>query len=523
MSLVRSGLEMTALTTRQRDILRILLDTDTPLGTAEIASQMNISARQVNYSLKGVKTWLAQQKIQLKVIPGVGVELVCSPEQTQRLQSEFGSNSNLQLILSAGQRQQLIALILLSSDEPLILSQLQQLARISRATILKDLDEVENWLDSWHMVLVRKPNFGIVVEAGELIRQQALAALMWGDIPFSEPLTEMSHTMGLHFLLESDAGLLPIVDYANDILHSWNTQRVIGQVAYAEEQLGGRFTDDAVLHLTLVFAILTARVQSAHHIAVEEETLNWLQTLPVWPVARMISKRLGWHPSGEWRDTDIAGISMQLLAAPRNETWPGDLARDQADTQLIDHLVEHICTAYDQPALCDDRTLRDGLVNHIVPACMRQRFHLWFPSALTDADLPKQFDLEHKVAGQLAVIVRNETGLELPDGELNNLALLLRAAFIRTRPHQLRRVIVVCPSGMATAQLLIARLGARFPRIGTLKVVSLRELNAEIAASAELILTTVPLSKSLTEKFKVIQVHPLLMPEDIDAITQFLT
>jgi len=105
---------MTALTTRQRDILRILLDTDTPLGTAEIASRMNISARQVNYSLKGVKTWLAQQRIQLKVVPGVGVELVCSPEQTHRLQAEFGSNSNLQLTLSVGHRR-----LLRRSPQPL--------------------------------------------------------------------------------------------------------------------------------------------------------------------------------------------------------------------------------------------------------------------------------------------------------------------------------------------------------------------------------------------------------------------
>lgn len=514
---------MAALTTRQRDILRILLETKVPLGTAEIASKMNISSRQVNYSLKGVKTWLAQQRIPLNVTPGVGIELNCTPEQSLKLQHEFDSKSNLQLILSAGQRQQLIALILLSSDEPWILSQLQQLGRISRATILKDLDEVESWLDSWQMKLIRKPNFGIIIEAEELSRQQALAALMWGDIPFSEPLTEMSHMEGLHFLLESDVDLLPIVDFASKIIHDWNTQRVIGQVAYAEEQLGGRFTDDAVLHLTLVFAILTARVQGGHHIDVGDDTLNWLQPLPVWPVARMISKRLGWHPSGDWRNTEIAAISMQLLAAPRNQTWPGDLNRDQSDKLLIDRLVAHICQVYEQPALCEDRTLRDGLVNHIIPACMRQRFHLWFPSTLTDADLPKHFNIEHKVAGQLAVIVQKQTGLDLPDSEVNNLALLLRASYIRNRPHNLQRVIVVCPSGMATAQLLAARLGARIPQIGPLKVVSLRELNNEIAASAELILTTVPLSESITEKFNVIQVHPLLMPEDIDAITQFLT
>jgi hypothetical protein len=40
---------------------------------------------------------------------------------------------------------------------------------------------------------------------------------------------------------------------------------------------------------------------------------------------------------------------------------------------------------------------------------------------------------------------------------------------------------------------------------------------------ADLILTTVPLPRQYAHSPKVIQVHPLLMPEDIDAITQYLS
>ena len=45
---------------------------------------------------------------------------------------------------------------------------------------------------------------------------------------------------------------------------------------------------------------------------------------------------------------------------------------------------------------------------------------------------------------------------------------------------------------MATAQLLVARLKARFPRMGKFRVVSLRELDQEILILLELIITTVP-------------------------------
>jgi len=115
------------------------------------------------------------------------------------------------------------------------------------------------------------------------------------------------------------------------------------------------------------------------------------------------------------------------------------------------------------------------------------------------------------------------TGVNLPQSEINNLVVLLRAAFIRNRSYRFDRVLIICPSGMATAQLLIARLHARFPNLSNLEVISLRDLTPTLISSADLILTTVPLARQYANHPKIIQVHPLLMPEDIEAITQFLS
>ncbi|MEJ2747573.1 MAG: hypothetical protein P8183_06655, partial [Anaerolineae bacterium] len=174
------------------------------------------------------------------------------------------------------------------------------------------------------------------------------------------------------------------------------------------------------------------------------------------------------------------------------------------------------------PDLKEDMTLRDGIVTQIIPACLRHRFNLWLPSSLPGAALSEKYIFEHQLAHDLAGIITRHTGIVLPDGDINNIALLLRAAFIRERPYKLQEVIVVCPSGMATAQLLVARLKARFPRLGTFKVVSLRKLTPAQLTAVELIITTVPLPANISKQVKVIQVHPLLLPEDIETITQWL-
>jgi hypothetical protein len=66
-------------------------------------------------------------------------------------------------------------------------------------------------------------------------------------------------------------------------------------------------------------------------------------------------------------------------------------------------------------------------------------------------------------------------------------------------------------------------LNARFPYLNKLEVTSLRDLTPGLVASADLILTTVPLPRQFASNPKVILVHPLLMPADIDAITRYLS
>ena len=418
----------------------------------------------------------------------------------------------------------MLALFLLTRTEPVILAQLEQISHVSRMTLLKDLDEIDNWLREKKISLIRKPHFGIQANGAEHDCQQAMAELLWGETPLSaEPIAKITHSDGLKFILERDARLLPLVGHVNDFLSSLRMRRAISLVAKAEEQLGGRFTDDAVLHLALVFAVMANRIQARSHFSVDDKLLVSLQSASIWPVASYVASRLGRELNTVWRPADVAGIAMEMLAAPRNDAFPGELEREHDFSTLGERLMHHISQAYNIPKLIHDRTLQNGLLNNIVPACFRQRFNLWFPVALNNAGLPEKYEKEHAVAREISKLVHEFTGVDLPQSEVNNLVVLLRAAFIRNRAYRFEHVIVICPSGMATAQLLVARLHARFPNLSNLEVISLRDLTPPLVSAADLIITTVPLPRHHANNPNVIQVHPLLLPEDIEAITQFLS
>jgi len=241
---------MVSLTVQQKKILRHLLTEDAPIAMAELAGQLNLTARQVNYRLKSIKSWLAQRDVSLYAAPKVGVKVTCSLTQRQKLLQELALQADLHLVLSAGQRQQLLALVLLFTDEPLILNKLQYITATSRTTILKDLESIAAWGDNFALTLVRKPNFGIMFDGPELGRRQALASLLWGDIPFVQnPLISMTFGRGLDFALKDTATSLPIIQQTNRLLDSIPTQTAFEWVAFAEAQLGGRFAYDAVLYL----------------------------------------------------------------------------------------------------------------------------------------------------------------------------------------------------------------------------------------------------------------------------------
>ena len=243
----------------------------------------------------------------------------------------------------------------------------------------------------------------------------------------------------------------------------------------------------------------------------------------MWLVAGYIANRMGRESNSVWKPADVAGVAMEMMSAPRNDAFPGELERESDFSALSEHLMQHISQSFGISKVKYDRTLQNGLLNNIVPACFRQRYNVWFPVALNNAGLPESYQKENSLAKEISVFVREFTGVDLPQSEVNNLVVLLRAAFIRNRSYRFDRVIVICPSGMATAQLLVARLHARFPNLSNLEVISLRDLTPTLISSADLILTTVPLPRQYANNEKVIQVHPLLMPKDIEAITQFLS
>jgi mannitol operon transcriptional antiterminator len=332
----------------------------------------------------------------------------------------------------------------------------------------------------------------------------------------------VTHMRGLVFLPFENSTLLPSLQRVADLVPQWDVRAAMQHVGAAEVALGARFTDETVLQMSLAFAVQHERILHRRFVQCDGDTLAWLQSRPIWSAAVALGEQLLPALEPDVFPHECAAIAMQLLAGSGERGSFHDLVLDVTFVKLIAALLGHIAAAYGVPTIADDQTLRSGLEAHVIPACMRQRFGLWAPQTALFADATDQWTVERGIADQLATIVAEHTGYVLPLSERHNLVLLVRATAIRERPAHPEHVLVVCPSGMATTQLLVARLRVRFPHLGDFEVLSLRDLSLERIATASLIITTIPLRLPPDATIDVIEVHPLLRQPDIDAIRQWI-
>ncbi len=511
---------MMSLTTIQRDLLCLLLAAEQPASAAALGSQLRLSPRQVQYGLREIRPWLGRRSLTLQNTPGVGVQLLGEPAQKRALLAELSGQARLQLILGADQRQQLLALRLLCSPAPAILGLFGQDLAVSRATVLKDLEVVEVWLDLFALRLARRQHRGFWVDGPEQAQRQALAALLWGDLPWGRPLMRVDHGPAVGFALAQDAALLPMVAEADRLVRLVDLAAAEALVVQAEAELGGQFTEEALRWLALALAIQRLRAADGRHTAWGEEALGWARAQAAWPVAARLAGGLWPAMPAAPLEAEAVALTVLLCAAPRDEPASAGQPRDPAAQRLIGNLLGQIARHHGLPDLAQDELLRAGLEALLPPACVRQRFGLWWPRH-ADAQ-PEAAPDERALAARLSGAAEAALGSGLPPEAQDELILLLRAAVVRARPERARRVLVVCPSGMATTQLLVARLRARLPRLGTFEVLPMRALTAERVADADLIISTVPLPGGAGLPVAVVQVHPSLRSEDIAALMQWM-
>ncbi len=180
---------------------------------------------------------------------------------------------------------------------------------------------------------------------------------------------------------------------------------------------------------------------------------------------------------------------------------------------LLDRLLGEAADRL-HPVLIDDVELRRGVKSHLERLVVRLRHGLPVHNPLL-AEVRERYPDVHEVAGALGELLESHIGSTVADDEVGFLTMYLSGAMERARLRPRRRALVVCPSGMATAWVLVSRIQAEFPEFDLVEVLSESGYEELDHRNYDLVISTVPVDE---HDAPVVVVSPLLSAGDVSRV-----
>lgn len=485
---------------RQRRILEVLLQRREATA-AEIAEEVQISARTVHRDMPEIKAMLADYGLSLAAKSGKGIAIEGTDESIRHFQRMLYSFDTA--AYSTLERKTLIACILLEAHEPIKLFTLACEVHTAIPTVSRDLDEITPTMDRFGIKLVRRRGYGVELAGRETDKRALIEWLVQqyldeSDLFGPDPDTEYAWPV--------TRKLLQMAGKA----HFLEVERIVWGL---EEKAPSRLSESAYTRLLLKLSIAIARMQSGYTLSSEERPDKEKQ-FTRHPYLEPFLKAFPW----EWPEAERASAAALLTGANEEARMNQDLLLHQngsAASDTVIRLIRSVGKRMNMP-FSEDRSLLEGLIRHMAPSLERIRNSETIRNPLLPQikkDFAKLFEVIH------SAVQETMEGMDVPDEEIGYLAMHFGASIERLNLSRSVKAMMVCTSGIGSSKLLSVRIAKRFPQIEFIGHYSWYEASRVPEERYDLIISTVDLP---IDGGRYIKISPLLTPEETEKLRSFL-
>ncbi len=484
-------------------IVRWLLAQSESRSTAQLANDLGLSERAVRYRLPTVERYLTSCGAEFQVQRGTGLFVDIDGATRKKILADLEDGPAAPQVYTPEEREHLLLdLLLWSYPQTVSLDFLHAELEVSKTSARRDLKRCEPWLESVGISVVRRPGKGIALLGSERRVRRAIVQLYVEAVPI-EVLRELIATTfdnAKPMLVRIPAGLR----YRLSGLSISESAK-----ALASSGLGDRLQHgDSEVVFTLYLAITESRYLDGQPLGLDPGLFLSLRDHPVAESISALANSLGGAqpiPAEE-----IAGVTEYLLSL-------GALADVQPklgdNGELLDEILE-IAAARLHMSLAVDEELRRSLAMHLSRLKVRLEFGLPVHNPLL-ADVTRRYPDVHVVSGEVVARISVALGKAINDDEVGFITMYLSGAMERSRLKPRKQALVVCPSGMATAWVLVSRLQAEFPHLALVDVQSAKEYDEHDTGPYDVVISTVEL---LERSAPVVVVSPFLSSSDLKAL-----
>ncbi|UFT99145.1 BglG family transcription antiterminator [Radiobacillus kanasensis] len=491
-------------------ILQELMASDTVVTSDHLARKVDVTSRTIRDDLKQLERLLLSNGASINSIRGKGYELEVQEEQEFRkfLQQTFQQKHDSEAFQPNLPEERVKYLIrrLLLAEGYLKLDDLSDEIHISKSTIQNDLKSVKEILKEYGIALEKRPNYGLKIKGSEVKLRFCMSEYIFDRSGEGSPNTALTSE------LSSLAG-------EKELSEIWKI--IIEQI----EENDITLSDIAINNLFVHIAIAYKRITSGYHVKLYKADLKEIITQKEYIVAKKIVQKAEQVLQVKFPPVEIAYIAIHLLGTKMittsnmSEQEIGNVLEDevyQLTIAVLDAIEERL-----HLGIRHDTELIMGLGLHLKPAINRYRYGMNIRNPMLE-DIKVNYQVAFEAGIIAGLALEEHFGAKIDENEIGYLALHIGAAMERRKLESgPKRCLIVCASGMGSAQLLNykvqAKFGSKIKVMGTTEFYKLNQVDFE---NVDFVISSIPIRESLP--VPVIEVNTILGEGDLQKIEGFI-
>lgn len=491
--------EILSLSLRQREILSLLLFKHGPISVKSLISKYQLSSKSIQNDLKVITRQLALQNISLHTEAG-SVQIIISPQQREQLLRELEHSDVQRDFWEKDERVQYIINYLLFSTSPVTSTTLCEALRVSKPTILSDLETVQTLLKQKHFTLVRQKGKGNWI-SGEESRLRELIVKQLTILLSSRRINDHTQLFRL-----CEKGSTNPNDLLLRYLSETDSRPVSEAIQYLLESDRVEINGENAFSLAILLLVTIRRLTEGNQISTpvlsSEDSDREDQMLAL---AGKLLSFAGKYHCISYNLYESQFLVYQLYhRSIRLSPHEDDVTSEWGHIigKMMDYINTHSVPYQPDTTASYDQKLRRELTDYLELTSRRKRLgiHAYNPLCVqAKAAYPKLYF----IAERLSAIAEEKANLELTQDDLGTLTLILAA--YGNFDSVTKRALLVCDKGSMITNALSRRLQNNISGLVISHISSVQKFMEDptICSNFDLVITTTALPDTSLPTFLV--------------------
>lgn len=479
---------------RMKKIIIELSDSEY-VTASELAKILDLNEKTVRTTIGKMRDSLDEYGIEIESKTRKGYHLlIYDKEKYQAFINNDEWLSKNDIPNNSKEREEWLLDYLLKQHKFVRIDDLSEMLYVSRSTITNDIRNVEDSLKSYHITLIRRPNYGLHIQGSEFDIRNCMIS-QFKDNKWAQRFSDKEEN--------------ELKEISKILLNNIQNQKVVLSKSMIQE-------------MTSCIYIAKVRHEENYKITVSKNEVVHRIYKPCIEVATNIVEELNEKFHIHLLDSEIYYIAINIAARSDYNVLEGELesgvinqARKQA-TQMLDCVYDmmHLDMRQNLSLLYD-------LISFLIPMDIRMRYGIIAKNPFAEATKKKYF-FAYNVASQAVIPLKKTYFHEVPENEIAYLTSIF-ALFIEQEKDKKKKynILVICATNMSTSKLLAYQYKKKFKKyIDEVYTCEMYNLDSFDFSKVDYIFTTVEINRVLPKP--VLGISAFLEDEEVEKISSIL-